>query len=227
MAAWLILNFGKMDHLLSDNKPKLSLAADNGEVPKERAETTYATAEQAQAWLVALRASLIRDGQLGQPPVRWVSITSRIGPQKVDSHSDIWQMHHVLLDEDGVMNFVHRKRTSDWLGLRDVAQDLMVSFTDSFLTLWNADQMRESFEIRYSSSEVTVEQAMEKLLGLAVSTDMDTFWQRVADNLQKRRIRLIFADEEIPAEVREPIALLDQQLADTEILTVEVRAQPT
>ena len=212
---------------MSTDTPNLYLATDNGEVPRERTETTYATQEQAWAWPVELRASLIRAGHLGQPPVRWATIVSLHGPRWVDLWTPQWRMHHVLIDEDAVTNFVYRKRPSEWLGLLDVGRELMWMCTDESRRFYGPDYLRERFESRYLNSKTTEEEVLEKLLGLSVSTAIEAFWKRVADNQQKRKIRLIFADQEIPANVREPIALLNQQLTDIEMLAVEVRSQPT
>ena len=206
---------------MSSNTPVLTLVSDNGDVPKERTETTYATREQAQAWLLKLHASLVHGGNLGTP-VRWTSIMSRIGPWKVDSESSIWPLQHVLLDGDGVITFVHRKRVSYWLGLRDVGWDLMCCITDPFLSVWSPEMIQQHFERIAREQKRTNEQTAEKLLGLALSTSMNAFWKQVANNLQQRRIRLIFADQEIPNNVRDPIELLNKQLADIEMLAVEV-----
>ena len=82
--------------------------------------------------------------------------------------------------------------------------------------------IQQHFERIAREQKRTNEQTAEKLLGLALSTSMNAFWKQVANNLQQRRIRLIFADQEIPNNVRDPIELLNKQLADIEMLAVEV-----
>ena len=192
--------------------PKLYLATDNGEVPRERTKTIYTTEEQAQAWLVELRASLIRDGQLGQPPVRWAEVQSQFGPHTVYRGLSQWRMTHILLDEDGVTNFVYRKRDGEAVGLGHVGQELIFMCSDSSRYLNGIEEPRDTFEFRYWRTPV--EPALEKLLGLTVSTAIEAFWAQVADNWQRRKLRLIFADATIPVEVRQGVECLNQQLAD-------------
>ena len=53
--------------------------------------------------------------------------------------------------------------------------------------------------------------------------DPDAFWATVATNLEAERFRLIFVSDVIPPELRRIIEFLNGQMANTEVLAIEVK----
>lgn len=206
---------------MSTTKPTLFLASSNGDALTPPVETVD-DKERVRAWLAHLRATLIRDGQLGTPAVRWASVHSSDCCRLEPLDTDVWRLEYVLVDEHGVPTFVHRKLPTDWLGLCGVGSAL--AYLVSGESYWNARRIRESFDDKCLASGTTPNQEMEILLGLG-SSAIEPFWQRVSENLQERRIRLIFTADKISSEVKTLIGFLDAEMTNVEILAAEVGCQ--
>ena len=107
----------------------------------------------------------------------------------------------------------------------------MLDYAANIVAFWPVDRVRTVFEqrcvtaglepisetvafLRGSSADVAEDDA-----GAAV----DEFWQRVGDNLIARRLRLIFVADVIPRELQAIIEFLNEGLATTDVLAVEVK----
>jgi len=66
----------------------------------------------------------------------------------------------------------------------------------------------------------TTAQALSDTLGVE---DPDAFWTTVATNLDLERFRLIFVSDVIPPELRRIVEFLNGQMAQTEVLAIEVK----
>ena len=53
--------------------------------------------------------------------------------------------------------------------------------------------------------------------------DVDGFWEKVATNLDARRIRLLFVADKIPDELTRVVEFLNEQMQNIEVLAVEVK----
>jgi hypothetical protein len=62
--------------------------------------------------------------------------------------------------------------------------------------------------------------ALKAALGI---TDPQTYWERVQTNLAADRIRLVFVADEIAPELRSIVEFLNRQMAETEVLAIEVK----
>lgn len=208
-----------------DQKTKpFFLASRNGEVLTLQVETSHNDQQQAQAWLAQLHANLIRDGQLGEPPLRWLSVSSRNSPYADDLVTEGFNLDHVLVDQNGVPTFVEYRWPSDTLGIGEVGARL-AAYVAGGVSFWNVDVIRSAATLGRNADSIG--QALENLLGVDSNTIspevVEAFWERVGDNLQQRRIRLIFVADEIPGELRSLVKFLNKEMANIEVLVVEVK----
>ena len=90
-----------------------------------------------------------------------------------------------------------------------------------------AGQDRWSLDIMLLARDGTptmVEGSADDLAGfLGGDGDPDDFWMRVHEKLDARDLRLIFAANRIPSELRTIVEFLNEQMSSVEVLAVEVR----
>jgi len=53
--------------------------------------------------------------------------------------------------------------------------------------------------------------------------DVEAYWERVEENLEAGRVRLLFVLDSAPKELRRLVEFLDEKMADVEVLVVEIK----
>src|SRR5688572_22663262 len=111
--------------------------------------------------------------------------------------------------------FVEVKRASN-TDIRRKVVGQMLDYAANAPAHWDAGRLRSSFESRFRNAA-----AHEALAAcLEGEQDPEEFWDRVAANLEERRLRLVFVAETIPPELRSIVEFLNEQLPQTEVLAV-------
>ena len=88
---------------------------------------------------------------------------------------------------------------------------------------WKVDELRRTFENAATESGADPEEELTKLLQADDTPDVDGFWEKVATNLDARRIRLLFVADKIPDELTRVVEFLNEQMQNIEVLAVEVK----
>ena len=150
---------------------------------------------------------------------RWLLVKREMGVADSDEGRDRWSLDHLFVDQDAIPTFVEVKRSSDTRLRRQVVGQ-MLDYAANASAYWDAGLLRSSFESRFDSSD-----AADDELAAFVEDDLEPaeFWDTVAANLKKRRLRLVFVADRIPAELRSIVEFLNEQLELTEVIAVEVK----
>lgn len=128
-----------------------------------------------------------------------------------------WSLDHLFVDQDGVPTLVEVKRSSDTRIRREVVGQ-MLDYAANGVKYWPIASLQAQFEKTHDSGPNA---KLEWLVG--EPTESDAFWKKVQRNLNEGRIRLVFLADEIPDELQRIIEFLNEQMAHTEVLGVEVR----
>ncbi len=187
-------------------------------------ETKYEKEDHLQEFL-AQYPDLLPGDQISDPACRWLFI-SREMPVSDGEAVGRWSLDHLFVDQDSIPTFVECKRSSDTRGRREVVAQ-MLDYAANGVDYWSTDQIREAAAKTCKDAGITLEQALMTLLELDTSSSpseaIETFWNRLADNLQSRRIRLIFVADEIPRELRKLVEFMNEEMANVEVLAIEVK----
>ena len=206
------------------SKSKIFLVNQRGESLTPLTETAYEKEEHLQEFL-AQYPDLIPGDQIAEPPCRWLLISREMGVSDGEAGGR-WSLDHLFVDQDSVPTFVECKRSSDTRGRREVVAQ-MLDYAANGVAYWSPEEIREAAEKTCKAANTTLDQALEKLLGLDASTApseaMETFWKRLGENLQNRRIRLIFVADEIPRELKKLVEFMNEEMTNVEVLAVEVK----
>jgi hypothetical protein len=116
------------------------------------------------------------------------------------------------VDQHAIPTFVEVKRSSDTRLRREVVGQ-MLDYAANASAYWDAGLLRSGFESRFDSTE-----AADDELAAFIEEELEPseFWEAVAANLKKRRLRLVFVADRIPAELRSIVEFLNEQLELTE-----------
>ncbi len=129
-------------------------------------------------------------------------------------------LDHLFLDGDGVPTLVEVKRSSDTRIRREVVGQLL-DYAANAGTHWSAQTLRAWFEERCAGHGEDPEQALRA--AFPDVEDAVDYWETVRTNLAAGRLRLVFVADVIPPSLRRIVEFLNTQMAETEVLAIEVR----
>ena len=150
-------------------------------------------------------------------PRKWIFISREMGIPEHESGGAQWFLDHLFIDQDAIPTLVEVKRSTDTRIRREVVAQ-MLDYAANASAYWPVNELREVYETRCR------EQGTDPLEKLGLSpADADTFWTSVHSNLRLGKLRLLFVADEIPDSLRRIIEFLNGQMADTEVLGLEIR----
>jgi hypothetical protein len=191
----------------------------HGETYVSMTETPYDGEGVLQA-LIAQHPEMLTDETAGQGALLLVRREAAVSDQ--EDFGGRWSLDHLYVDRQGVPTLVEVKRSSDTPGDGRVAQ--MLDYAANAKLSFNAERMAAWLEEDAQERGISASQALSDTFGVE---DPDAFWATVATNLDAERFRLIFVSDVIPPELRRIIEFLNGQMANTEVLAIEVKQMST
>jgi hypothetical protein len=131
-----------------------------------------------------------------------------------------WSLDHLLVDQRGILTLVEAKLIQNPDSRRDVVGQIM-EYAAVAVESWTAESVHEKAGEFWAKSNMDVDSVIRDAFG--EDKDPDEFWSSVAANLAKGRIRLIIAGDEIRPEVRRIIEYLNAEMANAEVLGLELK----
>jgi hypothetical protein len=179
-------------------------------------ETPYDSEGVLQA-LIAQHPEILADENAGQG--RLLLVRREAGVNDEPDAGGRWSLDHLYVDGNGIPTLVEVKRSSDTRGRREVVAQ-MLDYAANAKTSFSQERMVGWLEDDAQARGTSAAQALSDALGVE---DPDAFWSTVATNLDAERFRLIFISDVIPPELRRIIEFLNGQMAQTEVLAIEVK----
>jgi hypothetical protein len=198
--------------------PTIFLIDQNGEFV-EMYDQPYDSERLLQELLAKYPSVLAGDQFSGDAPVRWLFVAREAGIPDTDGGSDRWSLDHIFLDQNGVPTFIEVKRSSDTRIRREVVGQ-MLDYAANAVRYWPDETIRRQFEETCLERGLEPEVVASEFVG---SVDVEHFWTTVKTNLRAGKVRLIFAADEIPAELRRVVEFLNEQMNPAEVLAIEIR----
>jgi len=192
----------------------------------EMKDQPYDSEQLLQELLAQFPTVLAGDQMSGGIPVKWLLVAREAGIPDQEDGPDRWSLDHVFLDQYGVPTLVEVKRSSDTRIRREVVGQ-MLDYAANAVLYWPVETIRQRFEetCREGGSEPAIRVA--EFIGVAGAADGESsiarFWETVETNLRAGKIRLIFAADEIPPELKRVVEFLDEQMNPAEVLAIEIR----
>lgn len=184
-------------------------------------EEAFVTEDELQA-LIAEHPELL-DGEQICPgdPRRWILVAREQGIAETQGGGARWAVDCLILDQDATPTLVEVKRGSN-PELRRTVVGQMLEYAAHAAPAWTADELRRRFEESAQAQGRDPAEVLGELLA-DEEPDADRFWGRAADKLAAKRMRLVFAADEIPDPLRRVAEFLNAQMPDIEVLAVEIK----
>lgn len=93
----------------------------------------------------------------------------------------------------------------------------MLDYAANAVVYWPVDTLRARFDEKHENPEQVIAEFLDD------SADTEQFWWKVKTNLQAGKVRLIFAADEIPPELRRVVEFMNLQMDPAEVLAVEIK----
>ncbi|MCY2926391.1 MAG: hypothetical protein NT031_13315 [Planctomycetota bacterium] len=153
-------------------------------------------------------------------PRKWLLITSEMPVPDPSTGEDRWSIDLFLADQDATPTFVECKRFADTRTRREVVAQ-MLDYAANGHFYWTKEQIRDYAEQTCSKAGRKLEDAVASLCDSDGS--VDTYFEKIQDNLREGQLRLVFFLDESPMELRSLVDFLNKQMERTEVLLVEAR----
>ena len=131
-----------------------------------------------------------------------------------------WSLDHLMVDQHGVLTLVECKLIGNPEARRDVIGQI-VEYAAHAQERWEIGTVREMAQVYWSGRHRDISELLTEKFGL--EGEIEAFWGRVEDNLRRGRFRLIVAADQIRPEVRRMIEYLNHEMANVEVLGLELR----
>jgi hypothetical protein len=195
---------------------------DNHNRISEMKNQPYASEERLQNFLAEFPGVLA--GELGgSAPLKWLLIKREAAIPGEDGGAERWSVDHLFVDNNGIPTLVEVKRSTDTRIRREVVGQ-MLDYAANAAQYWPVETIRQWFE-QTCGEGIDPNVRLAEALGLDDATEEAAarFWETVETNLRAGRLRLIFAADEIPPELRRIIEFLDEHMNPTEVMGIEIR----
>ena len=159
------------------------------------------------------------DGEQIDPanPRRWILVAREVGIPDAPGAANRWSIDHLLIDQDAVPTLVEVKRSADTRIRREVVGQ-MLDYAAHASETWSIDDIRQFFEEGARDRGWNPETKLIDLLQPAGELDAGAFWDRVAANLQIKRLRLLFVADRIPDELKCIVEFLTSRCPESRCL---------
>lgn len=195
------------------------LLRDSGELVS-MTEQGYVSEGQLQELLASHPQLLSGDQVDPEAPRRWLLVLREAGIPDSDDGGNRWSVDHLFLDQDGIPTLVEVKRSSDSRIRREVVGQ-MLDYAANALVYWPHNAIQLHFERSCDRRNLDPRIVLDQFLD--GEQTVDAFWDKVKNNLQAQRVRLIFVADEIPPELQRIVEFLNGQMERAEVLALEVR----
>lgn len=132
-----------------------------------------------------------------------------------------WAADLVFIDNEGVLTVVEDKLSQN----PDIRRKVIgqgIEYVANIATTWTSDHVKHLLARRLGDWQP----AVADLIGLGDNAGDDDFWANVTKNLRLGRLRLVFAANELPRELRVAIEFLNQVTGPMEVAGVAVQQLP-
>lgn len=183
-------------------------------------ESTYISEDLLQK-LLADYPALISGSQINSSsPRRWLLISREFKVPDEKDASGRWSLDHLFIDQDGIPTLVEVKRSTDTRIRREVIGQIL-DYAANAVLYWTIEEIIYRFEDQCKASNQEAALVLEDFL--QGENEADNFWEVVKTNLKAGKIRMLIISDTIPKELKRIIEFLNEQMAPSEILGLEIK----
>lgn len=183
-------------------------------------EEPFPSEDDLQA-LIAQHPDLLAGEQISPgAPRRWILVTREKGISESSDAGYSWWIDLLIVDQDATPTLVEVKRGKN-PEIRRTVVGQMLEYAAHAAETWTETELRQTFE-SVNSREQDPNEVLADFLQES-ELDVDSFWKRVATNLEAKNIRLLFVADDIPDQLERIVGFLNAQMPRIEVLAVEIK----
>jgi hypothetical protein len=182
-------------------------------------EQEYETEPVLQS-LIAEHPEILAGDDQGEQPTAWVLVKQEASIADEEEPGRRMSLDHLYLDAEAVPTLVEVKRSSDTRIRREVVGQ-MLDYAANAPAYWNVDALRAWYETRCEERDVDPGEALRA--AFPTVENESAYWEAVGTNLAAGKLRLVFVADSIPPRLRRIVEFLNGQMAETEVLAIEVK----
>jgi len=156
-----------------------------------------------------------------EDPCRWMLIKREMPVPDPSTGTGRWSIDFFFVDQSAMPTFVECKRFEDTASRRKVVGQVL-EYAANGPDFWSKEIIREYAKKSAEKSKSTLEDALHALQ-LGEADTVESFFDRVEENLREGQIRIVFFLEEAPNELKCLVEFLNDQMVSTQVLLVEAR----
>jgi hypothetical protein len=186
-------------------------------------ERIHCTSEDEQLQRVLERNHDLLPGDQINPddPCRWLLIKREMPVPDPATGLDRWSVDFFFADQNAIPTFVECKRFRDTRARREVVGQ-MLEYAANGHHYWDKELLREMAESSAKQRGTTLDSALEALAP-ATGAAIESYLDRIQENLREGQLRIIFFLENSSPELRSVVDFLNKQMERSEVLLVEAR----
>lgn len=205
--------------------PTIFLIDKNGEMV-EMCDQPYDSEGLLQTLLARYPSVLAGDQMNDSGRVKWLFVAREAGIPGEDGGGERYSLDHIFIDQNAVPTLVEVKRSTDTRIRREVVGQ-MLDYAANAVLYWPVNTIRERFEETCREQGWEPDMVVSEFIGVMSSDkregEIARLWEAVETNLRAGKIRLVFAADQIPPELRRVVEFLNEQMNPAEVIAVEIR----
>jgi hypothetical protein len=186
-----------------------------GDVLVSMRETAYDTEAVLQE-LIAKYPQMLAGEDSDDGSLKWLLVRREAAVYDEEDAASRGALDHLFLDGDGVPTLVEVKRATDTRIRREVVGQLLDYAANA--GHWTVDKLVAWLEARCKDEKLDVNEVLD-----GHTDDLEGFWNNVHTNLAAGHLRLVFVADVIPPALRRVVEFLNGQMAECEVIAIEVR----
>jgi hypothetical protein len=201
--------------------PNVYVVHDDG-ATEPMARVRCANEDRELQLILAKNPDLLPGDQIDpENPRRWLPVKREMPVPDPSTGADRWRIDLFLVDQNAIPTFVECKRVADTRSRREVVGQVL-EYAANGHYYWTKETIRDLAKGEAERRRTSLEEAIR---ALQPTNDelVDTFFERVEENLREGQVRIVFFLEESPPELRSVVDFLNRQMERTEVLLVEAR----
>jgi hypothetical protein len=156
-----------------------------------------------------------------EDPCRWMLIKREMPVPDPSSGTPRWSVDFFFVDQSAMPTFVECKLFKSTESRRKIVGQVL-EYAANGPYLWSKDIIRDYAQKSAEKSKSALEDAL-RALEPDEADSVESFFDRVEENLREGQIRIVFFLEEAPNELKCLVEFLNRQTVSTEVLLVEAR----
>ena len=130
-----------------------------------------------------------------------------------------WSLDHLYVDQFGILTLVETKLYQNAESRRSVVGQI-IEYASNAQVSWGNGNLKDKTDEYWSRKNLETSEMIKEKFG--PDLDIDQLWIDIEENLNRGRIRLIIASDEIRPEVKQMIEFLNGEFRNTEVLGLEL-----